>query len=87
MLNNEIFKENVIKLFYRVMNNLLYFDNNEKGLRFYISSIIKIKVFKLTYNEMNYSNYIRIYKRFIRKLYIFKITIKFYKFIFYYLHC
>ena len=68
ILNNETFKENVIKLPYRVMNNLLYFDDNEKDLCFYISSIMKIKVFKFVYNEMSYFDYIRIYKRFTKEL-------------------
>ena len=72
MMNNEVFKENVIKLSYRVMNNLLYFDNNEKDLRFCIFSIMKIKVFKLIYDEMNHFDYIHIYKRLIKELYILK---------------
>ena len=87
MLNNETFKENVIKLSYRVINNLLYFDNNEKGLRFCISSIMKIKVFKFIYDEMGYFDYARTYKRFIKELYIFKMIIKLHKFIRYYSHC
>ena len=86
MLNNEIFKENVIKLSYRIINNLLYFNNNEKDLRFYISSIMKIKVFKLTYDEIRHFNYARIYKQIIKKNYIFKMIIKLYKFIRYYLY-
>ena len=87
MLNNKIFKENIIKLFYRVMNHLLYFDDNEKNLRFCIFSIMKTKVFKFAYNEISYFNYTRIHERLIKKLYIFKIIIKFYKFIRYYSHC
>lgn len=43
MLNNETLEENVIKLFYRVINNLLYFNDNEKNLYFYIFSIMKTK--------------------------------------------
>ena len=68
------------------MNNLLYFNDNEKNLYFYISSIMKIKVFKFIYNKISYFNYARTYERFIKELYIFKIIIKFYKFIRYYLH-
>ena len=86
MLHNEIFKENVIKLSYRVINNLLYFDDNEKDLRLYISSIMKTKVFKFIYNEMNYFDYAHIYERFTKRLYIFKIIIKLYEFIRYYLY-
>ena len=87
MLNNEIFKKNVIKLSYRVINNLFYFDDNEKGLHFYNFSIMKTKVFKFIYNEISYFDYVRTHKRFTKKLYIFKIIIKFHEFIHYYSHC
>ena len=86
ILNNETFKKNVVKLPYRVVNNLLYFDDNEKSLRLCISSTIKTKVFKFIYNEMSYFNYVYIHERLIKRLYIFKIIIKFYKFIYYCLY-
>ena len=86
MLNNETFKKNIIKLFYRVINNSLYFDDNENFLHFYIFLIMKIEIFKFIYNEINYFNYTHIYKRFIKRLYIFKIIIKLYKFIRYCLY-
>ena len=54
--NNEI-KNNVVKLSYKLINNLLYFNNNEKRLRLYIFFIIKIKKFKLAHDEMRYFNY------------------------------
>ena len=40
----------------------LYFDNNKKNLRLYISIVIKIEVFKLTSNKISYFEYTRIYK-------------------------
>ena len=62
---NIILNENIIKLLYRFINNLFYFDNNEKGLRFYILIIMKVKVFQLIYNKIRYLKYARIYKRLI----------------------
>ena len=52
----------IAKLFYYIINNLLYFDNNKCGLRLYISTLLKVEVFKLIYNNIEYSSYIRIYK-------------------------
>ena len=68
-------------MLYKIIDDLLYFDDNERGLRFCVLIIMKIKVFKLTYNEIKYINYVYIYKRFIEKLYIFNIITKFYEFI------
>ena len=56
---------NFIKLLYKLIDNFLYFDNNKKGLRLYISIVMKIEIFKLTYNEIGYPRYTRIYERFI----------------------
>ena len=83
---NQIFDENVVKLLYRLIDEILYFDNNEKDLRLYISSTIKVEVFKLVYNEIDHSDYIRIYKKLIEGFYIFGIIIKLHKFLRYYLH-
>ena len=85
-VNNKL-KNNIVKLLYKLIDNLLYFNNNEKKLRLYIPFIMKTKIFKLAYDEMRYSNYARIYKRLIQKLYIYNIIIKLYKFIRYYLYC
>ena len=79
--NNKVLKENAAKLSYRIINNLLYFNNNERGLRLYISSLIKEEVFKLAYNEISYSSYARTHERLISNLYILRITSKLYKFI------
>ena len=34
-------KENVIKLLYKLINNLLYFDNAERKIRLYILKTLK----------------------------------------------
>ena len=84
--DNKALKKNVAKFSYRVINNLLYFNNNKRDFYLYISSSIKEEVFKLAYNEISYLDYIRTYERLINNLYIFKIASKLYKFIHYYLY-
>ena len=83
---NQALEENTIKLLYRIINELLYFDDKKRDLRLYILIILKAKVFKLVYDKIKYSRYIRTYKRLIDNLYIFNISIKLYKFIRYYLY-
>ena len=46
-----------------------------------MSTIMKIEVFKLAYNEIKHFDYVYIHKRLIEKLYIFNIITKFHKFI------
>ena len=82
--NNEALKKNVAKLSYRVINNLLYFNNNKRDLRLCISSLIKEEVFKLAYNKTGYLDYARTHERLTSNLYILEITSKLYKFIRYY---
>ena len=72
---------------YKIIDDLLYFDDNKRNLRFCVLIIIKVEVFKLAYDEMRYLNYAYTYKRLIEKLYIFNIITKLYKFIRYYLYC
>ena len=74
-------------MLYKIIDDLFYFDDEKRGLRFYILIVIKVEVFKLTHNEIKYSNYARIYKRFIKKIYIFNIITKLYKFIRYCFYC
>ena len=78
---NDALSENTVKLLYKIVNDLLYFDDNERGLRLYIPSIMEAEIFKLAYDEMGYSGYVRTYKRFIGNLYIFSMASKLYEFI------
>ena len=74
-------------MLYKIIDNLLYFDNNKKGLRLYILFAIEVEVFKLAYNKIRYSRYTYIYKKLTEGLYIFNIIINLYKFIRYYSYC
>ena len=82
--DNKALKKNAIKFSYHIVDKLLYFDNNEKKFRLYVSLVFKIEIFKLTYNKIKYLEYARTHERLIKELYIFDITIKLYKFIRYY---
>ena len=85
MVNIEL-DNNFIKLLYKLINDLLYFDNNKKDFRLYISIIVKVEIFKFTYNKISYSEYTRIFKRLIQNLYIYNISIKLYNFFRYYFY-
>ena len=74
-------------MLYKMIDDLLYFDDDKRGLRFCVLIIMKVEVFKLAHNEMRYSNYVYTHKRLIKKLYIFNIATKLYKFIRHYSHC
>ena len=65
-----------------MVNDLLYFDNDERRLRLYILiAEIEKEIFTLIYNETGYPSYIKTYKRLIDGLYIYKVLVKIYKFI------
>ena len=78
---NQALEENTVKLLYRIINELLYFDDEKRDLRLYILIILKAEVFKLVYNKIRYSEYARTHKRLINNLYIFSISTKLYEFI------
>ena len=86
MRDNNTLEKNIVKLLYRLIDNLLYFDDNKRDLRLYISTSLKTKIFKLIHDKIRYLDYIKVYKRLTNKLYIFEIIIKLYKFIRYYSH-
>ena len=68
-------------MLYKLINGLLYFNNDEKSLRLYVLTVLEAKVFRLTYNKMGYLRYARTYKKLTKGLYIFNIATKLYKFI------
>ena len=81
-------KDNIVKLLYKLINDLLYFDNFDKEMRLYIfTKTLKQKVFKLVYNKMKYLNYIRIHEKLIRDIYIFNIFIKLHKYLRHCFYC
>ena len=79
-------EDNIIKLLYKLFNNLLYFDNLERDIRLYILIVLKYKILTLTYNKIRYLKYTRIYKKLTYSVYIFNIFIKLYKYLRYYLY-
>ena len=79
--DNKTLKKNAIKLSYRIVDKLLYFNNNEKRFYLYILLALKIEIFKLTYNKIRYLKYARTHERLTKELYIFDIIIKLHEFI------
>ena len=63
-INDEL-RDNAVKLSYKLIDDLLYFDDNEKKLRLCIPFAIKTKFFKLAHDEMRYLDYAYTHKRFI----------------------
>ena len=84
---NATLKKNAAIMLYKIIDDLFYFDDDKRGLRFCVLTIMKIKVFKLTYDEMRYFDYAYTHKRLIEELYIYNIITKLYKFIRYCFHC
>ena len=83
---NAALKKNATTILYKIIDDLFYFDDDKRDLRLYMSIIIKVEVFKLTHNKIRHFNYAYTHKRLIKKLYIFNIITKFYKFIRYCFH-
>ena len=80
-------RNNIIKLLYKLINDLLYFNDPKREIRLYVLiKPLKYEVFKLIDNKIRYSGYIRIYKKLIYNIYIFNILIKIYKYLRYYFH-
>ena len=78
---NEALGENAAKLPYRLINDLLYFNDDEKDLRLYIPSAIEGEVFKLTHNKIGHLGYARTYERLTSNIYMLGLSPKLYKFI------
>ena len=66
-------RDNTVKLLYKLLDNLLYFDNLKRDMRLYISTVLKYEIFKLTYNKIRYLEYTRIYEKLIYNVYIFSL--------------
>ena len=81
-------ENNIVKLLYKLLNNLLYFDNLDvrREIRLYILIVLKYEIFKLAYNKIRYLEYTYIYKKLTYNIYIFNIFTKLYKYLRYYSH-
>ena len=73
-------------MLYKLIDDLFYFDDDERDLRFCVLMTMKIEVFKLAHDEMRHFDYTYTHKRLIEKLYIFNMITKLYEFIRHYPH-
>ena len=78
---NATLKKNAAIMLYKIIDDLFYFDDDKRGLRFYVLIVIKAEIFKLAHDEMGHFDYAYTHKRLIEKFYIYNITTKFHEFI------
>ena len=80
--------DNAVRLLYKLINDLLYFDDVEIEMRLCVSiRALKHKVFKLAHDEMKYLEYARTHEKLTRDIYIYNMSIKLYKYLRHYSHC
>ena len=79
--------DNAAKIPYRIIDDLLYFDDDERGLRLCIPSAIEAEVFKLAHDEQGHPGYARTHERLTQGLYIFGMPAKLHEFIRHCPHC
>ena len=85
--DNDALEENRARLPYRIVDDLLYFDDDEKGLRLCIPTALEAHVFKLAHDEMGYPGYARTHEKLTEGLYIFGMATKLHEFIRHCPHC
>ena len=78
---NAALKKNAVIISYKIIDDLLYFDDDKRDLRFCVLIVMKAEVFKLTHDEMKYFDYVYTHKRLIEEFYIFNMITKLYEFI------
>ena len=83
--NNKL-GDNTAKLPYRLVNNLLYFNNTVRGLRLCIPVAMEGEVFKLVYDKMGHPSYTRTHEKLTTNIYILNMVIKLYEYLRYYPH-
>ena len=86
--NDKLDNDNATKLPYKLVDDLLYFDDEERGLRLCIlSHEIEKEVFQLAYDEMGHPGYARTHERLTESVYIYNMATKLHEFIRHCHHC
>lgn len=85
--DNKALGNNAAKLPYRMVNDLLYFNDEERGLRLYIPTALEKEVFQLAHDEMGHPGYARTHERLTEGLYIYNMSTKLHEFIRHCPHC
>ena len=80
--------DNAIRLSYKLINDLLYFDNAEIGMRLCVPTrALKHEVFKLAHDEMGHPGYARTHEKLTRDIYIYNMSTKLHKYLRHCPHC
>ena len=84
---NDSLEENAAKIPYRLIDDLLYFEDDERGLRLCIPTVMEGEVFKLAHDEMGHPGYARTHERLTQGLYMYNMATKLHEFIRHCPHC
>ena len=79
--DNEALGENAAKLPYKFVNELLYFNDDEKGLRLCIPTALEGEVFTLVHDEMGHPGYARTHERLTEGVFIYNMASKLHEFL------
>ena len=74
MQANDALKENAAKLPYRLIADLLYYNDSESGLRLCIPESVRNEVFRLVHDEIGHPGYRRTHERLTQGVYILDIA-------------
>ena len=85
--DNKNLEKNAVELPYQILDNVLYFKNDERGLRLCISIAIEGEVFKLAHDKMGHLGYTRTLERLTQGLFIYNLSTKLHEFIRHCPHC
>ena len=74
--------DNAVRLLYKLINDLLYFDDVEIEMRLCVSTrALKYEIFKLVYDEMRHSEYARTHEKLTRDIYIYNMSTKLHEYL------
>ena len=79
--DNDLLGENAVKLPYRLVQKLIYFDDPEQGLRLCIPQGLTKEVFQLAHDELGHPGYACMHERLTQGLYIYNLLKQLHDFI------
>ena len=79
--NDNLEDDNAATLPYKLVDNLLYFDDSERGLRLCIPENLEKQVFQLAHDALGHPGYARTHERLTDRLLVLKLSTKLHKYI------
>ena len=84
--NNDL-GDNAAKLPYQIEDDLLYFNDPDKGLRLCLPASMEAEVFKLAHDEMGHPGYARTHERLTGSIYVYNMSTKLHEYLRHCPHC